>query len=750
MADVTPIQIYFPERPSVDELVDEAMDTYRRLIDEGEALHFACSYGKDSWTVLNLGLMALKAAKIEGRNVPPVYVVTSDTLIENPEIHSYVLRMQAKVREFAKENDLPIHVETVSPSLASSWAVSILGGRKLPQFASRATRDCSTDWKKEPAQKLVRKIRKELQDQGMNIVTVTGTRFSESQVRGRKMRERGDSALDIREQEDGSRTLSVIADWTTDDVWEYLAMAGNHGYRQFPAALDDFQETIDIYRDATGECQIVAETKGSQSSACGARFGCHNCCVTASDKSMETMIDQPKYAYMKGLNDLRNYMTDTQADLTKRRWIGNDIERTGYIWIGPNCYGPEMLENLLKWSLTIDAREQEEAYRLSIEPRFQLISPEALIAIDMIWARDHLFPKPYHALAIYDEIFNQGKRFDIPRVMKVTQEQKDLFATPEYQEWKKTQDFVEPLLVEYVVDQTVPPKRWLSVGMYDMEGRDQLVDYVSLGLAGQESCGVEDINTGNVFDINSDAANLILELELPNLLKRRNNGTSNPTTAFHYYNHIGVVIWAKGKLPQQQHLLNRGQFFMRLGLAGSVDPATIMSRTISNKEHQQIAVRMGIELNDDKREAIVSAKWGREPVDQRALDNALRQEFVSRFEANQVVSECGWDGIFFECIKIKIPNVDEKLADWCINTLPTLDSSIEIVRDADHAIEVRCRFADIGYGRLAPLPDERSIARVNEAVTATQEKLLAMIGQQAEIEQSYANFNTRKVAGIGM
>lgn len=562
------------ESVSLGELIDQAMATVRKLILAREAMHVACSFGKDSVSALNLVLMTAKQAKEEGLEVPPIFIVTADTLVENPEISAYVSRMQNLVRQFAMDSGLNITVKTVYPSLLNSWAVSIIGGRKLPQFANKSTRDCSIDYKKTPAMRYIKQVRRELKQEGFNLVTIIGTRRAESAGRRARMDARGDSASDIKVQEDGSRTLALVADWSTDEIWEYLAMCGNHGYRMYPAFAPDFQETCDIYKDATGECQIVATEKGEKSAACGARFGCATCTIASTDRSMETMLLQDKYAYMRDLNKLRNFLVNTQYDLNLRRQIGLDIEQSGYIWVGPNTYSDVMVENLLRWCLTIDAREQEAAQKLGIAPRFQMISVEMLFAIDVIWMRDGRHPnKAFHAIYLYDQVYNQGARFDVPEVPP------------------------SPVV-------KIPAKRWLKVGMYDQTGIDMLTDDLVKAFAGPDTGCDASPRVDSSFSVDGQGASLVLEFELEKMLQRHDDPSFSNTGAFQWHVMYGTVAFPKGKLAQQDHMLKRGQFWERLGLAGDIDINSILPMTISDAEHKEIARGMGIKLNDEKRQEI--------------------------------------------------------------------------------------------------------------------------------------------------
>ncbi|HYG88969.1 MAG TPA: hypothetical protein VD978_22230 [Azospirillum sp.] len=76
---------------------------------------------------------------------------------------------------------------------------------------------------------------------------------------------------------------------------------------------------------------------------------------------METILLNPKYGFMRGLNELRNFLVHTQYDHTRRRWTARTTDPlTGYVRIVPDVYSPAMLEELLGICLTLDARERAE------------------------------------------------------------------------------------------------------------------------------------------------------------------------------------------------------------------------------------------------------------------------------------------------------------------------------------------------------------------------------------------------------
>ncbi len=95
-------------------------------------------------------------------------------------------------------------------------------------------------------------------------------------------------------------------------------------------------------------------------------------------------------------------------------WLGRSIDtETGTISISPNTYSPDYCLDLLCYALTIDAREIEASKSLGINPRFQILSKEAILAIDCLWNR-YGYNKSLQACKTYHEIFVEGVRYEIP------------------------------------------------------------------------------------------------------------------------------------------------------------------------------------------------------------------------------------------------------------------------------------------------------------------------------------------------
>lgn len=554
---------------SLDQKVEAARAAVLRVFESGHPVVVAVSGGKDSGVTLNIALAAAVQHKAAG-GAPFIVILHAETGIDNPEVSILARQEIAKAVMFARDHGIELHSHTASPALNDLWAVRIIGGRALPTFANSATRDCAVSWKIQPMSRAKKKLLKSLADTtGKPPCVLIGTRFDESSGRAARMEERGETD-DRPWQGDDGLYMSPIARFTLDDVIEYVGLV-NAGV--IPA-YTDFEDLMKLYNASEGStCFVVSVMKDAanakQGKACGARTGCALCCAVGVDKSLVNMIESDeRYGYMRGLNRLQRFLVNTQYDLSRRQWIGRTINEAGYIAIRPDAYNGAMTESLLRYALTIDVREQEAADLLGIEPRFQLVPLEALIAIDATWSLQGLSERPFHALSIYREVYLQGKRYDVPEVSMMPKS-----------------GFKEV--------------RWLYVGNDWDEGhlrmfsglRDPIIEGFASPCVGalkplKDGKLVIDVRTEDFFAVDPEGASLLMAFELDNLLKIHDAPSRGLVTAgFMTYIKFGTIAFAKNQVSTVDKILRRTAWKERHGLTGpGYDLASLMGRTISGNE----------------------------------------------------------------------------------------------------------------------------------------------------------------------
>lgn len=311
------------------------------------------SGGKDSTCTLQMVWKALSALAPEQRR-KPVYVISSDTLVETPVIVRYIDSTLERIAKTAIEQGLPIKTEKVTPTVDRSFWVNMIGrGYPAP---SRRFRWCTERLKIEPANDF---IKARVADFG-EVVMVLGVRSDESATRAQVMsfhRIKG-SPLSKHSSLLNAFVYGPIEALTTDDVWTYLL--------QNPSPWgNDNRDLVAMYRNAqAGECPLVVDTT---TPSCGnSRFGCWVCTVVERDRSMEAMIDSGE-DWLEPLLEFRDLLAETQIpenkklyrDFRRRSGHVNFIRGTDTPVPGP--YTLDFCKTLLRRLLETQLRVQREA-----------------------------------------------------------------------------------------------------------------------------------------------------------------------------------------------------------------------------------------------------------------------------------------------------------------------------------------------------------------------------------------------------
>lgn len=510
-----------------------------------------CAYsgGKDSSVLVALTLEAALRLRATDAVVPPVVIVSSDTGVENPEVSALRDAELRRMEQFAKARHLTLETHIARPNLNDTWPVRVISGRALPTFEN-SSRDCTRAWKVNPLQKLQRALIKRLVTEWAEPVMMVGTRLDESAVRARAMRARGDDGDRPRRDSQGMIIFAPMAEMRTDDVWEVIGLAASGLFNTY----SDFTGLKEVYASAgASECALVGDSATEELKSkrpCDSRTGCSVClAVGERDKSLDAMISSSeRYDYMRPLQKLREFLFKTRYDLDRRAWLGRSIDDDGYVAVGPDSYGPSMLEELLRYCLTIDFRVAERAARASEAPRFQLISIQQLFAIDFTWSK-YGFARPFHALAIWREI-ERGARFDIPEI-RVTH------------------------------PRNLPAPRRLHVGPAWLDEAEAYGGLRDAMLESFDECGraarelsdgsiVTGYDTADSLDVDEEGAWLFLMFEADRVLAEMHDVPNFlPTAAAFEYLHFGFVRTAAGAQSGLHRILKRTQWRHERGLTGA-------------------------------------------------------------------------------------------------------------------------------------------------------------------------------------
>jgi len=401
-----------------------------RLTSEIQALYCSDSVpwivgysgGKDSTAALQLVWNAI-AALPAGDRTKPIHVISTDTLVENPVIATWVRRSLDSIARTAQAEGLPFQPHQLSPELPDSFWVNLIGkGYPAPR---QKFRWCTERMKIHPANHFIREVVR----QNGETILVLGTRSAESQKRAATMAKHAAGRVRDRLSPNASLPNSLIyspiEDWSNDQVWLYLMQCQN------PWGHSN-QELFQIYRGATAdnECPLVVDTS---TPSCGSsRFGCWVCTLVDRDRSMEAMVlNDDSKEWMQPLLDFRDeldFRSDGkreqerqhrdfrritgQVHLFERRLDGSqEMELTNV----PGPYLKHWREHLLRRLLETQTAVQERAP--DDMKTIELISVQELSEIRRIWLEEkHEFDDtlPW----IYQSV--TGKEFVDPSVGMTT------------------------------------------------------------------------------------------------------------------------------------------------------------------------------------------------------------------------------------------------------------------------------------------------------------------------------------------
>ncbi len=339
------------------------------------------SGGKDSTATLQLIWLALLELPKEKRT-KPVYVISTDTLVENPIVALWVSKSLDKINQAASEQGIPVTAHRLMPDTENTFWVNLIGrGYPAPRPKFRW---CTERLKIMPSTKFITSI---AQQHGEAIL-VLGTRKAESTSRAEVMekyeKRRVREKLSPNGNLPNSFVYTPLENWTNDDVWLFLMQVSNPwGYRN--------KDLLTMYQGASedGECPLVVDTT---TPSCGdSRFGCWVCTLVEKDKSMQAMIqnDEEK-EWMLPLLELRNELdppktSDTDRHLRDFRRMSGAVQ----LFNDRPIPGPYKQEVRADWLRKVLSAQQHIKKNAPCELRdIELLSLAELEEIRRIWVVD--------------------------------------------------------------------------------------------------------------------------------------------------------------------------------------------------------------------------------------------------------------------------------------------------------------------------------------------------------------------------
>ncbi|NEO74803.1 DNA phosphorothioation system sulfurtransferase DndC [Moorena sp. SIO4G3] len=378
-----------PKNRTVAKLVEDitALTTEIQQLYCLDAIPWVIGYsgGKDSTATLQLVWNAIAALPPEQRT-KTIYVITTDTLVENPIVSAWVRNSLKQIKLAAEAQGLPFEPHLLQPEVKETYWVSLIGkGYPAPRGKFRW---CTERLKIKPSNRFIRNV---IRSSGEAIV-VLGTRKAESQQRARRMKKM--EAKRVRDRLTPNMNLpnslvySPIEDWQNDEVWLYLMQWQN------PWEYSN-KDLFAMYRGASAdnECPLVVDTS---TPSCGSsRFGCWVCTLVSQDKSLTAMIDNDEEKeWLEPLLDLRKELEpgENRERRDFRRSNGNvqlyERNLDGQISVEPipGPYTKEAREYWLRKLLTVETDVRQNCPENMRD--ITLISQEELSEIRRIWLEE--------------------------------------------------------------------------------------------------------------------------------------------------------------------------------------------------------------------------------------------------------------------------------------------------------------------------------------------------------------------------
>lgn len=285
----------------VKEILEEMKIVYKN---DSRPWVIGYSGGKDSTTVVQLVFTMLQSLPKEERH-KDVYVVSSDTLIENPIVLGYLNLNSKIIAKSAEEQGLRLFTDMVHPDYNNTYWTNIIG-KGLPTPTSIRFRWCTERLKIKPSNRF---IEEKVKENG-EVVVLLGVRKSESIARGIRIKNREIEGYLLTPHGSLSNTYvyNPIVDLSTDDVWGILL--DNNGVTPWGT---NNNELFKLYTGADGgECPFTV-TNDKETPSCGnSRFGCWVCTVVKEDKSLTGFIQngddwlQPLLDFRAWILSIRN------------------------------------------------------------------------------------------------------------------------------------------------------------------------------------------------------------------------------------------------------------------------------------------------------------------------------------------------------------------------------------------------------------------------------------------------------------
>ena len=349
-----------------ESIIDEMMYVYKH---DNRPWLIGYSGGKDSSLLVSLVMETVMRLPVKERT-KKIFIVTSDTGVENPIVKRYMHSSSAKINEFSKNISGNIHAEIIYPEVAQSyWSLVIGLGYPTPE--PPGFRWCTERLKILPMNRFTNSII----DKYGEVVLLLGVRKAESSTRKRSIsaREIEGKLLVPHTDIPKAYVYNPLTEIKNELVWEYLLK--DNGISSWGV---DMKYLFSLYQgeDLGEEQSVIGQIDKDKIPITGnSRFGCWCCTIVKVDKSLQKFIDSGSKE-LEPLREFRDWLVSIRQDPNFR----DNKRRNGKVYQKANGdygFGPFKL-----------SARFEILRRLLILQRdtgFELITEEELKCIDTMW-----------------------------------------------------------------------------------------------------------------------------------------------------------------------------------------------------------------------------------------------------------------------------------------------------------------------------------------------------------------------------
>lgn len=375
-----------------EDIINEMMYVYKH---DNRPWLIGYSGGKDSSMLVSLVIdMVMRLPEKE--RTKKIFIVTSDTGVENPIVKNYMHSSSNKINEFSKKNNANIIADIIYPDIAQSfWSLVIGLGYPTPE--PPGFRWCTERLKILPMNKYTNSV---IEQYG-EVVLLLGVRKAESLTRRRSITIREIEGKLLTPHSDIAKAYvyNPLTEIKNELVWEYLLK--DNGISSWGV---DMKYLFNLYQgeEMKEEQSVIGQIDKDKIPVTGnSRFGCWCCTIVKIDKSLQRFIDKGS----KELEPLREFR-DWLVSIRQNPEFRDSKRRNGKVYQKSNGeygFGPFKL-----------TARQEILRRLLVLQRdtgFELISNEELKMIDTLWDMEGDLSRR-KLVDIYHEVFGEKLSWD--------------------------------------------------------------------------------------------------------------------------------------------------------------------------------------------------------------------------------------------------------------------------------------------------------------------------------------------------